>query len=130
MTCKRPYKLVEVVWEDAHCSTDMGDGLSGKAHAPVITYSVGYQIKRDRVGITIAQDCYEEGTEYRVWSFIPRKMIVEINDLTLKTETRKSKLPKQPPASSPLPADVLCYQPGIAVVSPNQYLSGATHKRT
>ena len=67
-----------VVWEDAHCSTDMGEGLADKDHDPVITYSIGFQIKKDRKGITIAQDCYEAGKEYRVWSFIPRKMIRQV----------------------------------------------------
>lgn len=75
---KPPYKPVMVVWEDAHCSTDMGDD---DGHKPVLTYSIGFQVKRDRSGITIAQDCYETGKEYRVWSFVPRKMIVEVRPL-------------------------------------------------
>ena len=77
---KLPYPMVLVVWEDAHCSTDMG---KEEEHSPVLTYTVGFQIKRDGVGVTIAQDCYKGGKEYRVWSFIPRKMIVSINRLSV-----------------------------------------------
>lgn len=77
---KTPFPMVLVVWDDAHCSTDMGG--DEKEHSPVVTYSVGFQVKRTRAGITIAQDCYKEGKEYRVWSFIPRKMIQSITKLT------------------------------------------------
>jgi hypothetical protein len=78
---KLPFPMVLVVWEDAHCSTEMGG--DEKEHSPVVTYSLGFQVKRSRVGITIAQDCYEEGKEYRVFSFIPKKMIRSITKLGL-----------------------------------------------
>lgn len=77
---KPPFPQVLVVWEDAHCSTDMGGGE--EEHSPVLTYTVGFQVKRNRAGITVAQDCYEKTKEYRVWSFIPRKMIVSVTKLS------------------------------------------------
>lgn len=99
---KRPFPLVEVVWDDAHCSTDMGHE---EGHKPVTTYSVGYQVKRDRAGITIAQDCYETGKEYRVWSFIPRGMIQSVTRLgpTKEDGTRKRRVKRQGPDPSQLP---------------------------
>lgn len=74
--------MVLVVWDDAHCTTDMGDQQSlDEEHSPKLTYSIGFQIRKDRNGVTIAQDCYEKGKEYRVYSFIPKGMVVSCTKL-------------------------------------------------
>lgn len=74
---KKPYPMVLVVWNDAHCSIGTGEDLE-KEHSPKLTYSVGFQIKKDRAGITIAQDCYEDCPDYRMYSYVPSGMIVSI----------------------------------------------------
>lgn len=83
MTKKKKYEMVEVEWNDAHCSTGGDDNPEN--HAPYVTYSCGYVVKRTKLGITIAQDCYKEDPGcYKVWSFIPRGMIIRVTKLAEK----------------------------------------------
>jgi hypothetical protein len=73
--------LVEVTWRDAHQSfetistEDLGD-----FHRPCITRSVGYQLLRDSVGISLA-GCEDEDGDWDRPLFIPAGMIVTVRVL-------------------------------------------------
>ena len=97
---KPPYKMAVVEWGDASTSTDFGDD---KVHAPVITYSCGFVVKKNRSGITLAQDCYEKKGEWRTWGFIPKGMIrrvVYLEEAVVKSARPKAE-PKHEAANNP-----------------------------
>lgn len=89
---KKPrYRVAHVVWKDAHCSTgaeEEGD------NEPYLTHSVGFVVKRGKEGLTIAQDCYVRDNGYRVWSFVPRGMIVSVTYLPIEHDSPKKKEPE------------------------------------
>lgn len=70
-------KIVEVVWEDAHCSTDgitLKDGANVK---PMLTRTVGYLVSENDEGLVLASDGYDKlPGEFRITNFIPWGMVV------------------------------------------------------
>jgi hypothetical protein len=53
-------------------------------HSPIVTDTIGFLIKENEVGVTIAMDSYpSHPTEVRNYAFIPRGMIRKITYLTL-----------------------------------------------
>lgn len=73
-------KLVKVVWNDAW--SNMTKHVFSEAeinHNPIIMESIGWLLKEDEVGVTIATDRVtgEEFT-FRGVGFIPRGMIVDV----------------------------------------------------
>jgi hypothetical protein len=84
-------KLVKVIWNDAF--TDLTKHVYSAAeinHEPAVLESVGWLLREDEIGITIAQDKItgEEFT-YRNVGFIPRGMIVNI--VTLYEKQKRGK---------------------------------------
>lgn len=73
-------KLVKVVWQDAF--TDMTKhvfSIGDITHEPVIMESIGWELKRDKAGITIAQDRMNgEEFTYRNVGFVPQSMILDV----------------------------------------------------
>jgi hypothetical protein len=69
--------MVLVTWNDAHCAIGYPDDAD-KEHSPKLTYSVGFLIRKNAKGVTIAQDCYAEGKDYHTWTFIPKGMVVSV----------------------------------------------------
>lgn len=72
-------KVVGVVWNDAHYSTDEQDA-SEITHRPWIYVTVGILVKSDETGVTVAQDEGEDG-KYRSRTFVPRAMIQQEWDI-------------------------------------------------
>lgn len=82
---KPPYPMILVCWNDAHYSGGMAEDLDVE-HAPKLTYSLGFQIRKDRKGVTLAQDCYDKGKDYHTFTFIPRGMVVSITKVTSNSD--------------------------------------------
>jgi hypothetical protein len=74
-------KLIEVTWRDAHSSfeTLSADELED-FHKPCITRSVGYELRNDPDGISLA-GCEDEDGEWDRPLFIDRGMIVNVREL-------------------------------------------------
>lgn len=67
--------IIGVTWEDAHGS----DGtLSAHEvdHKPYVFTAVGYLVRSDEVGVSVAHEQGEDG-KFRDITFIPRKMVVK-----------------------------------------------------
>lgn len=75
-------KIVEVVWEDAHCSTDGVTTKESENVKPVLTRTVGYLVTDNKHGLLLASDAYDDSPgEFRVMNFIPHGMIVSYDHL-------------------------------------------------
>ena len=75
-------KPVIVEWVDATSSTCEGD-VTDLEHTFVTTYSVGWLIKKDREGITLATDAHpakdpEWKNKVRVLHSIPKAWVVDV----------------------------------------------------
>jgi hypothetical protein len=72
-------RLVMVTWHDAH-STAADDYDEAKHHQPCVMYTVGWLMKKDEAGVTVACERYMENEEwrYRAPTFIPSGMVVKV----------------------------------------------------
>lgn len=87
----RKHIKAEVRWEDAHGS----DGtLAGHEidHKPYVFTTLGYLVRSDEVGVSIASELGEDG-KYRDITFIPRKMVLK--ETTFHKPRKKSETPEQ-----------------------------------
>ena len=67
--------LACVIWDDAHGDQSMFDEIS-MDHKPYRFTSVGFLIRSDVVGVSLAREIGEDG-KFRDHEFIPRAMVVE-----------------------------------------------------
>jgi hypothetical protein len=75
-------KVAIITWMDAF-SEDARSDIADLHHKPIETRSVGYVLKSDEIGITIAMDDYpEHPTECHTISFIPIGMVRDVRYLT------------------------------------------------
>jgi len=72
-------KLVMVTWHDAH-SVVGSDYIESEHHQPCVMHTVGWLVKRDDAGITVACERYahEGGWAWRQPTFIPAGMIQKV----------------------------------------------------
>lgn len=76
--------IAEVEWEDAARDPNFDGPMKDVQHGPVINQTVGYVVKDDRYGVTLATDRSPEPGENTVrWTYtIPRRYIKRISRLT------------------------------------------------
>jgi hypothetical protein len=80
------YPPVVVWWDDAW-GEDKSVCVREVEHVPFLTYTIGWLIRNDHRGVTIAMDSYPEidSTDHvRNYAFIPKGMIVKIDYLEKK----------------------------------------------
>lgn len=79
-----------VRWNDAHQTQDNHtDDDIDEFHVPCVTHSVGYLVRKSRKGVTIAA-CVDEDISYDRLLFIPRGMIVKMEQLSGKASRNKT----------------------------------------
>ncbi len=66
--------IIGVCWEDAHGS-DGTISAHEVDHKPYIYTTVGYLVRSDDMGISLAHEQSEDG-KFRQVTFVPRKMVV------------------------------------------------------
>lgn len=71
------YPVAVVLWGDAHENTEPMDEEDIE-HAPKIQATVGWLIRQDETGITLATEYGEEDGELRTVNFIPAGMAVSV----------------------------------------------------
>lgn len=87
--------IVCIQWHDAHTlgNEEIAPAdIDEQAHFPYLTYSCGYLIKSDEVGITLATDVQiaPDGAKMlRNVHFIPRGMVASETTVTTKRKGRK-----------------------------------------
>ena len=67
--------IIGVTWNDAHGS-DGTISAHEVDHKPYVYTSVGYQVRSDAIGVSIAAERSEDG-KFRDITFIPRELIVK-----------------------------------------------------
>jgi len=72
-------KLVMVTWHDAHSSA-AEDYDEARHHQPCVMYTVGWLVKKDDAGVTVACERYDEDGVwcFRAPTFIPAGMVVKV----------------------------------------------------
>lgn len=87
MTTKLKYRPVVVIWNDAW--EEMNDATPESIkHEPKVQVTVGFLIKKDKRGVTLATEYADDGTGLRTTNFIPKGMIVSVIHLS-KSKSRK-----------------------------------------
>lgn len=76
---KKPGTLVRVNWGDAWGASGWAKDPESE-HKPLGVVSVGFVIKHDKAGISLAEGMDEQGTWLGV-GFIPAGMIVKVTEL-------------------------------------------------
>lgn len=75
--------IVEIVWDDAHCSTGEITVKSAAKTKPIRTRTIGYLVGENDDGIVLGTDTYEKQPKsFRVVNFIPWGMVVEYWEIT------------------------------------------------
>jgi hypothetical protein len=72
---KKLTKIVVVIWNDAHALSDSWGKFEVKDHKPREVHSVGYVLKSDDVGVSIAQSWDSQCNDDHAL-FVPRGMVV------------------------------------------------------
>ena len=73
---------VIVTWNDAH-GHDGECELGRLDHKPYLTKSVGWLLRTDDIGVTIAMDLFpDEATAFKNSAFLPYGMVVDIQELS------------------------------------------------
>ena len=71
-------QVVEVAWNDAHCSTGETTLDDAKKTKPVLTHTIGYLMANTDEGVTLATDIYPDDPKCgKIINFITHDMIVE-----------------------------------------------------
>ena len=84
----KPITLVH--WDDAHGNTDTFNDID-LDHKPWRFTTIGFLIKDDAKGISLAMDVTEDGV-YRDHRFIPRQMIASMEIIKQGRTPRKPKV--------------------------------------
>lgn len=98
--------LIRVTWLDAHqlreeAELTHADAVE-RAHGPLRTTTVGYRLKSDAVGVTLASEIQDQAEEptYRGITFIPRGMVVREQGGSAKPARRRKAFNAPQPAGS------------------------------
>jgi hypothetical protein len=97
--------FVIVVWDDAHGSATTDVTIEDLDHKPIVMTTVGWLLRQDERGISVANERCEEGgkTVYRGHTFIPRAMVRSATPMVL-VRPRKKRSSPQPPSPEDQPA--------------------------
>ena len=77
-------KIVEVVWDDAHCSTGETTLKRAVKTKPVRTHTVAYLIAENEDGIVLGTDAYEkQPKDFRMINFIPWGCVVRYYEIVV-----------------------------------------------
>jgi hypothetical protein len=87
--------LVVVKWSDAHGNTLSAFSEHEIPHAAVEVQSVGWLLRDDEKGVSIAAEYCGDAT-WRGVSFVPRGMILDVKPV-VRTRTRKPKAQEEHP---------------------------------
>ena len=94
--------LVRVTWADAWIRAEEPVTLADVAvsHKPLIIHTLGYLLKEDETGISIANEYYDEDLTYRGRTFIPHAMVLTIERQD-RTKPRKPRKPREKTVNLP-----------------------------
>lgn len=88
------HPITIVRWEDAHGS-DGTISAHEVDHKPYVFSTVGYLVRSDEIGVSVASEQGEDG-KFRDVTFIPRKMVLSEQPVTGLSKRRKKVIAKLP----------------------------------
>ena len=90
--------FVIVVWDDAHGSATTDVTIEDLDHKPIVMTTVGWLLREDERGISVANERCEEGGKmvYRGHTFIPKAMVRSATAMALSKPRRKRSSPQPP----------------------------------
>lgn len=94
--------LVLVTWNDAWVRGEEPVTMADVAasHKPMVIHTLGWLLRDDEMGVSIANENYAEDATYRGRTFIPRVMVESVTHFTLgKKRAKKIKTPEALPLS-------------------------------
>ena len=97
------HQISGCTWNDAHGS-DGTISVHEIDHKPYVYTTVGYLLRSDEIGVSIAFEKSEDG-KFRDITFIPRAMIIKEFSISPKSpkRSRHAKKPQTTPPYPPLP---------------------------
>jgi hypothetical protein len=75
---KHPWPVAVVTWRDAWIYPHVQIAADEIRHSPVIQHTVGFVIREDKAGVTLAMEYGDQEKDLRTTYFIPRDMIVRV----------------------------------------------------
>jgi len=79
-SAKKTKRIVKVTWGDAHAISDGWGKFEGKDHHPRKVVTVGFVLRDDKVGLSVAQSVDTENHDDHCL-FIPRCNVQNVEDL-------------------------------------------------
>lgn len=86
--------LVVVRWTDAHAGGHEQYEMASVPHSPCIIETVGWLLRDDAAGVSVASEFLPETSNYRSYTFVPRGMVLETIPITQRA-ARKVRRPIQ-----------------------------------
>jgi hypothetical protein len=89
-------KLVAVRWTDAHAGGHEQYDVASVPHAPLMIETIGWILRDDTAGVSVASEFLPETSNYRSYTFIPRGMVVEVREIGPKARAKRGKIDGAP----------------------------------
>lgn len=94
-------KLVEVIWDDAHADlTEASQAELDEFHQSAIMETVGWLLRDDHAGVTIANERCAHDQTFRGRTFIPRPLVRTVRWLAGPRKRKASPEDHQPSRSA------------------------------
>ena len=88
--------IVCVAWEDAHGSIATAYSEHEIPHASVVILTIGWLLRQDEVGISVANEYCGDGT-WRGVTFVPHGMMQSVTPILTRTPRKKRVKPEPAP---------------------------------
>jgi len=89
-------RLVKVQWHDAHATSFTAYAEHEIPHAALIVETVGWLLREDDSGVSVANEWCADGS-YRGYTFVPKGMVLAVEDIVKPRPARKRKIPAESP---------------------------------
>lgn len=94
-----PNELVLVRWNDAHSGGTEQFEASSVPHAPMIVETVGWLLRQDGEGVSVASELID-GATYRAYTFVPAGMVISVTPV-VKPRKKRGRNAETPPDDTP-----------------------------
>lgn len=83
-------QLVVVTWADAKATQAEFYAEGDVPHEPATVHTAGWLLKDDELGITIANEWFQEEDVWRGTTFVPRAMVLSVKRLGRRQRRQQS----------------------------------------
>jgi hypothetical protein len=83
--------LVIVTWNDAHGDATTARSADDIQHKPMVMLTVGWLLRDDGTGVSLAAEHCTEDKTWRGITFVPRGMVISVGHIVRPRRPRKVK---------------------------------------